>query len=256
MGPPLARSTALIKEDGERPWVNPWHAFLELGDTISRHFRHLSENAGLASSQLMFYLIQSLRKIASIYLCEILRAREKNPSHAEEIERQLARFLAFFWSSANMAKSMSRQSTENSTECLGWIGLAFLNEGLPETTMSAARNIGFVTTAAATKIENIGVHELASMLMPLRLMLVLATEIGSTEMAKRIQDAEQKALAKVSQYPELKTILDGQQHEKLDELAGNDQELILDDAEALLLQILKQRARSGHPSLIRMLAAG
>jgi hypothetical protein len=248
----VQRSTTFVKQSGERPWINPWSDFLKLGDRISGHFRNLSKNPGLAASQMMFYLIRSLQRIAQIYLQQILRARRERPKCAQEIEVQLKSYLSFFWSSGQNAGAMSLQWTENATKCLGCIGLAALNEGLDETSRSALGNIASVTKAAGEKIPNVGGHELARLLMPLRLMKELATEIGTAHLLLQLQTEEEKALTDLARYPDLKEILDRCEREWLRELAQGTREWLLDsdDPEALLMQILNQRARDAANSSV------
>jgi hypothetical protein len=136
---------------------------------------------------MMYFLIGSLQMIASVYLQQIRRARREHPDHAEEIERQLTWYLSFFWSSARNATAMNFQWSENATKCLGWIGLAALNEGLNETARCAVSNIVSVTKAAAEKVPNVESHQLAQLLMPLRLMAELATETHTAHMLRYIQ---------------------------------------------------------------------
>jgi hypothetical protein len=240
----VQRSTALVREDAAHPWVDPWRDFLELGEGLSRHFRSLSENPGLAASQMMFYLIQSLQMIGSVYLKEIQRARREHSKSISEIEGQLGWYLSFFWSSAKSAKAMKFQWTENAVKCLGWIGLAALNGRLDETARSAVENIASVTKSAAEKIQNVGSHELARLLMPMRLMMHLATKLGIIHMVRQIQGEEDKVMAELAGYTDLKPILDRCVRDCLHELAYG-RRLILDpnDPESLLLQILNQRAQ-------------
>jgi len=238
----IQRSTASIKKDDAHPWISPWRDFLEVGEKLSRHFRNLSENPGLAASQMMFYLIQSLQMISSIYLKEIQRARRERSESTQEIEGQLAWYLSFFWSSAKAAKAMKFQWTENAVKCLGWIGLAAINEGLDDTVRSALQNIASLTNSAAGKIQTVASHELARLLMPMRLMMHLATEIGTAHMVRQIQAEEDKVLTELAVYTDLKRILDRYMGDCLQDLASG-RRLIPDpyDPESLLLQILNQR---------------
>jgi hypothetical protein len=81
---------------------------------------------------------------------------------------------------AEKATAMNFQWTENAAKSLGWIGLAALNEGFKDTTRSASENIASVTQTAGAKLQNVGSHRLARLLMPLRLMNELAVEIGAS----------------------------------------------------------------------------
>jgi hypothetical protein len=238
----IQRSAALVEKETPTPRASPWRHFLELGDRVSRHFRRLAESPGLASSQMMFYLIQSLQMIASIYLHEIQRARQQDPERAAEIEGQLGWYLSFFWSSAQSATEMSFQWTESATDCLGWIGLRALNEGCVDTTQSALQNIAAVTKAAAAKIPGVASHQLARLLMPMRLMMELAPEVGATHMMDRIQTVEENTLAELTLHLDIKDVLDRYERDCRRERARGGI-LDPDDPESLLLQILSQRQR-------------
>ena len=104
-------------------------------------------------------------------------------------------------------------------------------------------DITSVSTSGAEKIANIRTGDLAALLVPLRLMKVLAKEIGSTKMAERIQQEEEKDLAKLAQHHDLKTDLDSREQECLNDLALGSGKLILNPngPEALLAGILRHR---------------
>ncbi len=241
----VQRSTAMVKEDPERPGVNPWRDFLDLNDKIARHFRTLSENAGLAASGLMFYLIQAQQMIGSTYVQQLVLARRKYPSYVDKIERQLAWFLSFFWSTARAATTMKRNWSEDAVNCLGWLGLASLNEGFNDTATSVAQNITAIAFEAAEKIKPVRDEDLARLLIPLRLMAWLASEIGATTLFERIQDEEKKVIAGLTKNPNLKTVLDHEEQEKRQELIFGRDAGLLDpnDPEALLLEILHRRGK-------------
>ncbi len=194
---------------------------------------------------MMFYLIQSLQMIASVYLNEIRRARQEHPEHSDEIEHQLGWYLAFFSYAAHSAAVMNFTWIENATKCLGWIGLASIDEDFFDTTRSVAGKITSIAKATVEKIPKTGSHQLARLLFPLRLMAELATQIGATCLVEEIRTIEEKILSELARYGDLKTMLDRQEQHWHEEVLRNTRGWLLDpnDPEALLLKILQRRAR-------------
>lgn len=240
----VERSTSLIRADPECPWVSPWHDFLDFNEEVYRHLLAMSKAPDLAASQLMFYLIQAEQMIASIYLDQLRATVKSNREHTEEIEQHVYWFISFFRSSAHHANSMDRHWTENAADCLGWIGIAYLNEGFNNSALSAAQSIASITANAAEKIEAVRTEDLAELLVPLRLMKALAQLISNVAMQEQIHEEEAKVLAKLAQHPNLKSELDARGELCLRELTKGRGGYIADPncARALLARILQNRA--------------
>ncbi len=248
----IRRALVLFQEHPDRPHINPWSRFLELNEGLAIHFRKLANNPGLAASQIMFYLIPALQMIGCVHL----RALEREGSwqdylaHSEEVEKQLAWYLSFFWSSTKNANVLDRTRMEDATKCLGWIGLAALDEGFNSTALSVIRNVASLTKTSAEKIPNVQDRDLATLLMPLRLMSLLASEIGSAHMVKQIEVEEQKVFGGLPQFADLKGVLDHEHQEFRDDLANDQTGFLMrpNDPEDLLIKILRQCARNATSS--------
>src|SRR5262249_26026333 len=143
------------------------------------------------------------------------------------------------------AQMMDFHRSEDISKCLGWIGLAALNEGLTDTTASALGNLTSVTKAAAQKIPNVGSRDLARLLMPLRLMGELATRIDNEQALHQIHNAEAKLLKEMSSLADLKAALDKEERAWLDRLDRRGKQRWMTDPngpEALFVQIIQRRA--------------
>src|SRR5690349_24341662 len=88
----------------------------------------------------------------------------------------------------------------------------------------------------------IGCHDLARLLVAMRLMMHLATRISTPQMASQIQDQEDKLIAALAAYPDLKPATDGYARNCLQEITdGRNPDP--NDPESLLLHILNCRAQ-------------
>src|SRR5207244_6701193 len=119
----VGRATGLVQADPKRVWIDPWGDFCRFNEQLVRHFRHLSENPGLASSHLFFYLNQAIQFICSVYIRQMLNARKSRPASVKELEQQVRWYNHFFNSAFQHAEKIEFMRAQESVECLGWIGI-------------------------------------------------------------------------------------------------------------------------------------
>jgi hypothetical protein len=240
----IRNSAASIKDDPQRSRGNAWSDFLKVCELVFRQYLNLAESPTLASSQLMFYLTQSVQMMASDCLGELARAHENQSAQASEIEGKISRLLAFFSSSAEHSRKVDISRAQEAAKCLGWIGLAALDIGSKEVVLSAARNIGSIAIAASTKSSDLSDQHVARLLMPLRLLRRLARILELPEVLDIIEHEANKAIASIAR-PQLTEVLnrlepDLREYEHSGMIGLRDP----NDPESLLVQIVRRRSQA------------
>ena len=194
----------------------------------------------------MFSLNVSVRQILFLLLNECRQARDANSSSLDSLEEKAGGLIWFYGWAAYNAEAMDHQRTREASECLGCVGLSYLDSGFDEPAVTAARNITSLTEHGAQKLRGVSLHELASMLLPLRWVKLLAREMSRTIAVERLEELEQEVIAKLSTLSNLKTTLDDLERQHWSELNQPQGPFSLDryQPEAVLLRILSRRQQT------------
>ncbi len=141
---------------------------------------------------------------------------------------------------------MDHQRTGESSECLGFVGLSYLNSEFDEGALTAARNITCLAEQYARKLKGVSSNDLPSLLLPLRWIKLLARQMNRTATLERLEEIEQEVLAKLSDLGDLKTHLDELERERREEMSRPFERWSLDpyEPETLLAKILNRRQQT------------
>jgi hypothetical protein len=175
----------------------------------------------------------------------MLEAQKSRPASVNELERQVAWYMSFYWSVFDHVEKIEFWRAHESTECLGWIGLAFLDAGFAEVALSAASNIVSVVDDCSTKLPAASPNRLAELLIPMRLIRSLARLDDTPGLSDRFAAIELKAAQKLAGWDQIVAALDEREQEILLELEGLHGASVLDpnDPQGLLVRILLRRNR-------------
>lgn len=242
----LQRARNLIEpapQSGEAP---PWSSYVGFVKTICDHFRRLADDPTVASSALMYSLNVSVRQILFLLLNECRRARDVNSSSLDKLEEKAGGLIWFYGWAAYNAKAMDHQRTREASKYLGCVGLSYLDSGFDEPGLTAARNITSLAEHGEQKLKGVSIHELASLLLPLRWVKLLAREMDQTVTLERLEETEQRVIKKLSALNDLKATLDELERQRWSELNQPHGHLLLDpyQPEVVLLRILGRRQQT------------
>ena len=204
----LQRARNLIEpapNGGEAP---SWPRYIGFVETVCDHFRRLAVNPAAASSALLFSLNVSVRQILFLLLNECRRARDVSSSSLGKLEEKAGGLIWFYGRAAYNAKVMDHQRAREASECLGCVGLSYLESGFHEPALTAARNITSLAERGAQKLKRVSLQELASLLLPLRWVKLLAGEMDQTMTLERLEETVQGVIKKLSALNDLKATLD------------------------------------------------
>ena len=144
---------------------------------------------------------------------------------------------------------MKLQWAENSVKCLCWIGLVAIDDGHTDTAFFVADNMMSVAKSAAAKIKNIATRELADLLVPMRMMVYLAGEIGYDYVVKQLEVSEAKLISELPAHGDLKLILHKYASERINEIVRGRYPLYDPaDPQTVMLQILRRRMQKSDQS--------
>jgi hypothetical protein len=221
-----------------------WSGFAGFAETIRDHLLRLAAKPGVASSTLMYSLNLSVRQLAFCVLDESRRARAAEQPSAEQMERIAGSLIWFYGTVAYRAAAMDVQRSCEAADRLGWLGLWSLEWISDECALTAAKNIVSLAQYGATKLTGASIHDLASVLLPLRLIKWLARESGRSTVIDRICEMEKELALKLTDAPTLTAETDDLEIEALERIRRGTGLLPFHEVEALLAHLLGQRQRN------------
>jgi hypothetical protein len=221
-----------------------WSHFTAFVESITKHFRLISEYPAIASSILMFSLNLSVRQIVHCLLDESRRAREADSNSLEELQQLAGSLINFYGSVAYHAKAMDLQRTREAAESLGILALQSLDYGLDELALTAAQNIASLGTNGAKKLSNISLQHLASVLIPTRWIRRLAREMDRKNTLGRLNEIEQKLGAAFPEHTSMIAQLDELEREHWERISQGHPHPLISEVEHLLARLLGHRRRA------------
>jgi hypothetical protein len=147
----VAQGEILIKEEKDKEWVNPYHDFIEINETIYRHLRNLAEKVDFGTSFLLWHIIQTIKHIARVYLSILQRPEPDNYGYVQELVGQILWYEAFSWVVFSRATNINKHHAEDACDVLAWIVMSFYDAGYLDVDAKFAK----ASTGNITSIMNL-----------------------------------------------------------------------------------------------------
>ena len=237
----IAEGHILIESQPDKAWINPYHDFIEMNETLYRHFRNLAEKIDFGSSFLLWHIIQTIRHIARVYLSLLENPVTDDIGHKIELVKQVPWYLAFFWVIFSKASAFNYRRADEACDALAWIGLSFYKHKFSDVPEMCISNIYSIAESYCKTSENIHPYHLADLLIYIWHIRLLAEAQTNTDLLTRI-DAK---LTKPTTVPEDKwkevlIALEKRKDQLNRELRKDRRYDLNDDATSLLKQFLNR----------------
>lgn len=198
----VAQGEILIKEEKDKEWVNPYHDFIEINETIYRHLRNLAENVDFGSSFLLWHIMQTIKQIAKVYLHYLDNPVTEDIGHQAGIAKQVSWYLSFFWVVFSKTSTFNYLRAHDACDILAWTGLSFhkyrilYHAGLSSNiTESCISNISSIIESYCRLTKNIDPYQIADFLIYLWYIRLLAEKENDTSLLKNVDERINKPKA-------------------------------------------------------------
>ena len=192
----------LLRRKKDKEWVNPYHDFIEINETIYRHLRNLAENVDFGSSFLLWHIMQTIKQIAKVYLHHLDNPVTEDIGHQAGIAKQVSWYLSFFWVVFSKTSTFNYLRAHDACDILAWTGLSFhkyrilYHAGLSSNiTESCISNISSIIESYCRLTKNIDPYQIADFLIYLWYIRLLAEKENDTSLLKNVDERINKPKA-------------------------------------------------------------
>ena len=239
----VAQGKVLIKEEKDKEWINPYHDFIKINETIYRHLRNLAEKVDFGTSFLLWHIIQTIKHISRVYLSILQKSEPDNYGHVQELVGQILWYEAFFWVVFSRATYINKHHAEDACDVLAWIVMSFYDAGYLDVDAEFAKaSTGNITSIMDSYIKickNPNPYDVADFLISLWLIRLFAEGKKNITLIKIIDEKMAKPKmfsdAKWQEVLEALEVRKGQLNERL---TKSDRYYSEEDATSLLQNIL------------------
>mgnify|MGYP001619385860 FL=1 len=245
----VAQGEILIKEEKDKEWVNPYHDFIEINETIYRHLRNLAENVDFGSSFLLWHIMQTIKQIAKVYLHHLDNPVTEDIGHQAGLAKQLPWYLSFFWVIFSKTSTFNYLRARDACDILAWTGLSFhkyrilYHEGLSSNiTESCIGSISSIVESYCRLTKNIDPYQVADYLIYLWHIRLFAEKENDKFLLKKVDEKiiKPKALSD-EKWAEVLGSLEAKKEHLQDELSKDRDYNLMDNAMTLLQKLLRLR---------------
>lgn len=245
----VAQGEILIKKDEDKEWVNPYHDFIEINETIYRHLRNLAEKIDFGSSFLLWHIMQAIKQIAKVYLHHLDNPVTEDIGHQAKLANQVSWYLSFFWVTFSKASTFNYHRAREACDILAWTGLSFYkyrilyHKGLSSNiTESCISNISSIVESYCRLTKNVDPYQIAELLGYLCYIRMLAEKENDKSLMKKIDETIKKPKSLSDErWAEVMELLEGQREHLQNKLIKDRDFNLMDNAMTLLQKLLRQR---------------
>jgi hypothetical protein len=149
-----------VKADGERPWVNPFHDFLEAAGDLRHHYRELSKT-DFENTLLRKWVVDSLVAAARVHWALLVRPPVGTERHIDDVDqslRWLVSWVSEFFPEQTEPRDFHKIEAADSLACLG---ISLLEHGRIESAQECASAIArLARNSAALRPEPYAIADL------------------------------------------------------------------------------------------------
>jgi hypothetical protein len=144
----------------ERPWINPFHDFLEAAEDVRHHYRELSRT-DFESTLLRKWVVDSLMAAARVHLALLMQPPAGTEGHIDDVDqslRWLVSWVPAFFPERTQPHKFHITEAADSLACLG---ISLLEHDRIESAQGCASAIaGLATNSAALRPEPYAIADL------------------------------------------------------------------------------------------------
>lgn len=177
-------TTILVEVNGERPWVNPYNAVVDIAGVYSDHLRRLGEQNEFGNGFLLWEINYLIKHIASTIAYRIID-HPVRPGHDDEREviDKLGWILSFCWVAFSKKKSISQQRADELGETLAYVGILFYVRNHADVLQSCVAHIRSILESyceIASPPDDYAIGDLMTHLWALRLLTAHRSDVTIT----------------------------------------------------------------------------
>lgn len=245
----VAQVEVQTKEEDDKEWVNPYHDFIEINETIYRHFRSIAENVDFGSSFLLWHIMQAIKQIAKVYLHHLDDPVTEDIGHQAKLANQVSWYLSFFWVTFSKASTFNYLRAREACDIIAWTGLSFhkyrmlylagLSSNITESCIS---NISSIVESYCRLTKNVDPYQIAELLGYLCYIRMLAEKENDKSLLKKTDEIIKKPKSLSDEkWAEVIESLEDQKEHLQNELTKDRDYSLMDNVMTLLQKLLRQR---------------
>jgi hypothetical protein len=173
-----------VTADDERPWINPFHEFLEAAEHVRHHYRELS-NTNFENTLAQKWVVDSLMAAARVHWALLMQPPAGTDNHIDDVDealRWLISWLPGFFPEQNQPHRFHMTEAADSLACLG---ISLLDHDRVQTAQVCASAIaGLAANSAAQHPEP---YTLADLQQRLEVLARAADALGKAPTAVTIR---------------------------------------------------------------------
>jgi len=181
----LDKVASQVTIDAERPWVNPFHEFLEASEDILHHFRDLAR-INFKNSLLRKWIVDTLMAVAQVHLSLLTHPPAGSESHLDDIDNRVQ------WVVHSVAPFFPENQppfhyhhAQDACGALTILGMNLLLVGRTEAAQSCGTAIAGIAAHGAT--SNPEPYGLADLQEKIEVLARAADALGSTQLAATLR---------------------------------------------------------------------
>lgn len=145
----LADELNACEVDVDRPYVDPYHQFLECAEDLRQHFRSISDEYDLGNNPILYGLIQLVGQVSKIFLYALENPLRTEGGDEQELLRELKWQLSFLSNVFYNKATVDHNYATNAVEIAAYTGLRAYQSGLLDLAKDCRDTIVNITRAWA-----------------------------------------------------------------------------------------------------------